>query len=135
MQVAGNTVYCTAPNGGTGIYAYGNVPVGPGTIGGALYGPNTVYGYTGGTGICVTQGTAATGNIVYGNGTGIQLGYASSAVDNRVYDNSCGILVEGGARSRRIMRFTATAWASRWTTMAALSRTTWSTPTRPQQSW
>ena len=71
-QVAGNTVYCTTPNGGTGIIANCNAVVGPATIGAVSYGPNTVYGYTTGTGIMLYFATA-TGNIVYGNNTGIRL--------------------------------------------------------------
>ena len=48
-----------------------------------------MYGQTGSaTGISLTQGAVATGNVVYGNATGIAASYGGSVSDNRVYDNS-----------------------------------------------
>ena len=74
--VSGNTVF---DNTSAGIAASGSVTVSD----------NTVYGQTGGaTGISLTQGAVATGNVVYGNATGIAASYGGSVTDNRVYDNS-----------------------------------------------
>ena len=116
VQVAGNTVYCPTPSGGTGITAGGSVLVGPATISGVAYGPNTVYGYTSGTGIAVYGGATATRNVVYGNSTGIVLGNgfdsSATASDNRVYETVRAASLPTARPRCWGIRSTVMAWAS-----------------------
>ena len=96
-DVSGNTAYGDADgisvsgSGSTvnGNTVFDNTSAGIAVSGSVTVSDNTVYGQTGSaTGISLTQGAVATGNVVYGNATGIAASYGGSVSDNRVYDNS-----------------------------------------------
>ncbi len=83
--VSGNTVF---DNADAGINASGSVVVSG----------NTVYGQTGNaTGIALSSGAQASGNVVYNNATGIDISSGGLVSDNQVYGNAgAGIAASSG---------------------------------------